>query len=293
VQVRYIIGVDGGGTGTRARLADATGRVLGQGEAGPSALGQGVDQAWRHVQQAVVRAFEAAALPLAGPQQCVLGLGLAGAHVGLRRDRFVAAAPPYALVVLNDDGTTSLFGALRGEPGAVIAAGTGSIGEALWPDGRRLTVGGWGFAIGDEGSGAWLGLRAMRLAHRAQDGRCGAGPLVRRLWQLAGSSREALLAWGEQAGQAGHAALAPLVFEMESEDPAAAALLRDAVQALESHAAALDPSGRLPLVVTGSLGQRLRPRLAPELLARCVEPAGDSADGALLLARLAWEGQTR
>ncbi|MEY2653988.1 MAG: hypothetical protein RLZZ524_1016, partial [Pseudomonadota bacterium] len=56
----FLIGVDGGGTGTRARLCDAQGRVLGDGAAGPSALGQGVEQAWRHIGQAVEAAFGAA-----------------------------------------------------------------------------------------------------------------------------------------------------------------------------------------------------------------------------------------
>jgi glucosamine kinase len=55
-------------------------------------------------------------------------------------------------------------------------------------------------------------------------------------------------------------------------------------------AAALDPSGRLPLVVTGSVGLRLRPRLGAALQARLVEPAGDAADGALWLAQAALQG---
>jgi glucosamine kinase len=175
----------------------------------------------------------------------------------------------------------------------VIAAGTGSIGEALWPDGRRVTVGGWGFKLGDEGSGAWLGLRAMRIAHRVQDGRVPPGPLAEALFRLAGRDRAELLAWAESAGQAEYAALAPLVFDMEAADPAAARLLADAVAALEATAAALDPTGGLPLVLTGSIGVRLQGRLAPALRARLVAPAGDSADGALWLARQALEGRPR
>jgi glucosamine kinase len=104
---------------------------------------------------------------------------------------------------------------------------------------------------------------------------------------LAGRTREALLAWGEQANQATYAQLAPLVFELEAQDPAAAALLQQAVQALEQHVHALDPSGRLPLVLTGSVGQRLKARLAPALRERLVDAAGDSADGALFLVRQA------
>lgn len=288
MKLRYVIGVDGGGTGTRARVAGIDGAVLGSGQAGPSALGQGVQQAWRHVEQAVAQAFHDAGLEeTPPPERCAVALGLSGAHVRSRRDAFLASAPAFGHITLLDDGSTTLHGALRGAPGAVIAAGTGSIGEALWPDGRRITVGGWGFCIGDEGSGAWLGLRAMRIAHRVQDGRLPPSPLAEALFDIAGRDRAALLAWAERSGQAAYAALAPLVFELEAVDPAAARLVEQAVQALEATAAALDPSGRLPLVITGSIGLRLRPRLAPPLQARLVEPAGDSADGALWLAQRA------
>ncbi|MED5618143.1 BadF/BadG/BcrA/BcrD ATPase family protein [Ideonella sp. BN130291] len=290
MDIRYIVGVDGGGTGTRARLAAVGGRVLGVGEAGPSALGQGVAQAWQNVQRAIARAFENAGLVPAAPGECALGLGLSGAHVRSRCDAFVAAAPPYGHVLLSDDGSTSLYGALRGQPGAVVAAGTGSIGEALRADGKRVTVGGWGFGVGDEGSGAWLGLRAVRHAHRAQDGRVPPGPLAHSVWAIAGHTREALLAWSEAAGQADYASMAPLVFDHEADDPVAAALLEQAVQALEQTAHALDPSGSLPLVITGSLGQRLQPRFAPSLRARFTPPLGDSADGALYLVRQQLDG---
>jgi glucosamine kinase len=287
VQLDYIIGIDGGGSGTRAKLFTPDGRLLGQGVAGPSALGQGVEQAWTHVRHAVAQAFGAAGLPPAAPAACAVGLGLSGAHVESRCEAFLKRDPGYAKVVLADDGSTSLYGAFGGRPGAVVAAGTGSIGEALRADGRRVTVGGWGFGVGDEGSGAWLGLRAVRLAQRAQDGRAAAGALAAAVWGVTGRTREAMLAWSEQAGQAAHAQLAPLVFELEARDPAAAGLLRQAVQALEQHVQALDPSGQLPLVLTGSIGLRLKDRLAPEMRARLVEPAGDSADGALFLVRQA------
>ena len=77
-QVRHLIGVDGGGTGTRARVTDAQGQLLGNGTAGPSGLSQGVEQAWRHINQAITAAFADAALPLPPPHQCALGLALAG-----------------------------------------------------------------------------------------------------------------------------------------------------------------------------------------------------------------------
>lgn len=282
---RHLIGIDGGGTGTRARLISAQGALLGYGEAGPSALARGVEAAWAQVQLAVSRAGAAAGLAELQGEDCALGLGLAGANVRALAESFVQAAPAYAGLVLDSDAYTALLGAHGGRPGAIVAAGTGSVGEALHADGRRIEVGGWGFPVGDEGSGAWLGLRAMRHAQQAADGRVAAGALARAVWQVAGSDTQTLLAWCVGAGQTRYAELAPLVFDTAPEDAMAERLLGHATRALEAMARALDPAGTLPLALMGSVGRRLAPRLAPELRERCVEPQGDAAEGALHLIR--------
>jgi glucosamine kinase len=283
--VRYLVGVDGGGTGTRLRLADREGRLLGQGEAGPSALGQGVEQAWRHVQQALQQACGQAGLATLDLGDCAIGLGLSGATVVEQAQAFLHAQPGYAHVVLDNDGYTTVLGAHGGAPGAVVAAGTGSVGEALRADGSRVLVGGWGWINGDEGSGAWLGLKAMRHAQQALDGRVPAGALARAIWAHAGADRETLLAWSAQAAQHGHARLAPLVFETATLDPVAQGLVDEAVAELEKLAAALDPQGQLPLALCGSVALRLAPLFSGTIRARCVSPQGDSADGALLMIR--------
>jgi len=99
------------------------------------------------------------------------------------------------------------------------------------------------------------------------------------------AKRNMRLAWCEKAGQHAYAGLAPLVFDTEAADTRAAQLLNDAARALGGIALALDPDGRLPLVVSGSIGGRLQLRLTPSIRARLVEPAGDAVDGALHLIR--------
>jgi glucosamine kinase len=283
--IRYVIGIDGGGTGTRARLTRADGEVLGFAEAGPSALGQGVQQAWKNVSQAIEDSFHAAHVHAWQPAECAVGLGLAGAIVPKHKQDFMQVANRFGEIELANDGYTALLGAHGGGPGAIVAAGTGSIGEALRDDGEHVSVGGWGYPVGDEGSGAWLGMRAMREAQLASDARGQAGPLVHAIRAVAGNSRDALLAWCERAGQHAYAALAPLVFDTEATDTRSAQLLNDAARAIDGIVLALDPGGRLPLVVTGSIGQRLQSRLGPSIRARLVEPAGDAVDGALRLIR--------
>lgn len=287
--VRFLVGVDGGGTGTRVRLSDVHGRLLGQGWAGPSALGQGIAQAWRHIQMAVQEAAAKAGIERLTLSETAIGLGLSGAGVAAQAQAFIAQQPGYAHIELVNDGTSSVIGAHAGQPGGVIAAGTGTVGEALRADGSMVCVSGWGWIGGDEGSGAWLGIQAMRVAQKAMDGRVVAGPLAQAVWGAAGATheqdRDAINAWVAQAGQHAYAQLAPLVFEHSESDPAAGALVAQAVAELEQLALALDPTQQLPLSLAGSVAQRLAALFSGNIRARCVSPQGDSADGALRLIR--------
>jgi glucosamine kinase len=284
--IEFLLGVDGGGTGTRALLTTRHGESLGRGEAGPSALGQGVPAAWREVERAIGRAFESAGLAV--PQdwsRCALGAGLSGINHLPWKDAFVASQPGFSALAVDTDGFVMLLGAHRGRPGAVVAAGTGSVGEVWRPDGSRAQVGGWGFPVGDEGSGAWLGLRAMAVAQAALDGRVPAGGLAHAVWARCGTDRDELLRWCTGAAQFGYAQLASAVFDAEGDDPAAAHLLARAVTALEALAQALDPAGDLPLALAGSIARRLAPRLAPTWQQRLVAPAAGAEVGALTLIR--------
>ena len=318
--LRFRVGVDGGGTGTRARLQNAAGHTLGQGSAGPSGLSQGTAQAWRHVQQAVAAAFGAAGLPIPPPQQVALGLGLAGAEVDALQAEFRTCNPGYAMVLLENDGITQLAGAHAGRPGIVVSAGTGAVAAARLGGGRVRRCGGWGWPAGDEGGGAWLGLQAARWLQNVLDGRAAAGPLsvvvsaavrlgataeldaeVDATVDTAFDAAAALRAWSAQAGQSACAQLAPLVFvAAQAGDAHAAILLQTAADELARLALSLDgldgldaldtpdsAAGTLPIVLNGSVGTRLALRWPAALQARLVQPCGDSADGALLLLRLA------
>jgi glucosamine kinase len=283
--VDFLIGVDGGGSGTRALLARPDGVVLSQGEAGPSALGQGIEPAWVQVQEAVRAAFSHAGLAAAPWAHCGLAAGLSGANNAPWYDAFIAQNPGFGRLLVETDSFVMLVGAHAGRPGAIVAAGTGAIGEVWRADGSRSSANGWGFPVGDEGSGAWLGVHAVNLAQQAMDGRAEASPLVRRVWAACGSDRESLQAWCGNAGQFAYAQLAPAVFDCEASDSAAAALLSRAVSALDATALALDAPGHLPLAVLGSVGKRLAHRLSPEVRRRCVTEAAGPAAGALTLIR--------
>jgi glucosamine kinase len=287
-----LIGIDGGGTRTRARLQSVDGRTWGEGAAGPSGLSQGIDQAWRHIEQAVAQAFGAAGQPIAPRSECALGLGLAGAGQAALNAAFLAADPGYRHLVLDTDAAALLLGTHGDRRGIVIAAGTGSIGARRGDDGGVQLAGGWGFPMADEGGGAWLGTQAVRHAEAVVDGRDIGGALADRVLRQTGSTRPELQAWCRCAGQYDHAQLAPLVFEAAAHgDPVADALLQSAADELARLVRALQTvGGSLPIVLAGSVGTRLRARWPEDLRARCVEPLGDALDGALRLVRMALAG---
>ena len=282
--IDYVLWVDGGGTGTRVRLADRSGTQLAQGVAGPSALGQGVESAWAQILLAVHAAFDNCSLPVPHWSRCVLAAGLSGNGHQPWREDFLALNPGFAAVLLESDATTMLIGAHAGKPGVMVTAGTGSIAEALYADGHRREVGGWGFPVGDEGSGAWLGLKAMAHTHAVEDGRAAPSALATLVRAHCGGSAAALLAWCAEARQFKYAQLALLVFEAAPMDPVASALLDDAARALERLADVLDPQAQMPVAVCGSVGKQLIPRLSSALQRRCVAPAQDATAGALILA---------
>ena len=73
-------------------------------------------------------------------------------------------------MLVTDDATIALDGALAGEPGIVVIAGTGSIAFGRNAQGRTARAGGWGYLFGDEGGGFWIVREAMRAALRWEEG---------------------------------------------------------------------------------------------------------------------------
>jgi glucosamine kinase len=287
--IDFLIGVDGGGTGTRVRLARRDGTEIAQGAGGPSGLGLGIARAWDSVQHAAAAAFAAAGIEQPPLERMAIGLGLAGVHNKQWAAEFVAANPGYAAIRLETDAFTTLMGAHGGAAGAIVAIGTGSVGEVLREDGSRHEVGGWGFPAGDEASGGWIGLRAIGHIEQVLDGRRERSAFADSIIEACGGNRDAIQVWLGKATQTAYASLAPLVLQhgsTEADDPVARAILLDAGSEVATIAHALDAEGTLPLALCGGLGAALRDFLPPKLLARTTPPLGDSAAGALRMIEL-------
>ena len=282
--VEFLIGVDGGGTGTRVRIvrAGSPDTEIARGSSGPSALILGIEKAWAAIVEAIDNAFAAAAIVRPPSNSMALGLGLAGVHNKQWAAELAEKNPGFGTVVIETDAFTTLLGAHGGKPGAIIAVGTGSVGEVLLPDGVRREVCGWGFPT-DEGSGSWMGLRAMNHIQHVLDGRAPSNEFARAAIDFCGGSRDSVYGWLARSNQTAYAELAPIVIEYAASNSVANAILAEAGRELEKFANALDPSGQLPIAMCGGLSGPLRPYLPITMTARITEPQADAAAGALLM----------
>ncbi|ADG17106.1 BadF/BadG/BcrA/BcrD ATPase family protein [Paraburkholderia atlantica] len=280
----FLIGVDGGGTGTRVVLSDAQGRELAQAASGPSGLGLGIPRAWQSIQAACGEAFERAGVALDW-SRCVLGCGLAGVNNRDWLAEFHEQAPRLAGLAVESDAYTTLLGAHDGAAGVIVALGTGSVAASLASDGEFRMASGYGFPSGDEASGAWLGLRLIVHAQQALDGRAPVDDLAHALLAHTGTEdRDSLVVWLCAANQTAYARLAPIAIEHRAH-PFAARLLGEAGVEVGKMIAALDATGSLPVALCGGLGVPLREYVPQVYQARLREPRADSAHGGLQLAR--------
>ncbi|MFP3567264.1 BadF/BadG/BcrA/BcrD ATPase family protein [Paraburkholderia sp. SIMBA_030] len=280
----FLLGIDGGGSGTRVVLGDSQGRELAQAASGPSGLGLGVERAWQAIQAGCQEAFARAGVTLDW-SRCVLGCGLAGVNNRDWLAAFRALAPGVVGLAIESDAYTTLLGAHGGAPGVVVALGTGSVAAALDGDGACRIVSGYGYPSGDEASGAWLGLRAIVHAQQALDGRGPNDGLAQALLTHVGAhDRDGLVVWLCEANQTAYARLAPIVIAHRTH-LFAARLLGEAGAEVGKMIAALDPSASLPVALCGGLGAPLREYVPQVYQSRLREPLADSAHGGLQLAQ--------
>lgn len=281
---RFFIGVDGGGTGCRARLVDRTGRVLAEGRGGPANLTLGLERATASLAAAVGDAFAAAGLGPADRADTDAAFGLAGIEASGTAAALAAHAFGLGRLAVVSDAETACLGAHDGRDGAILILGTGSQGYAR-RGAARIRIGGWGFAISDGGSGAVLGQRAVRRALAAHEGLAPASALTAAVMQPHVDAA-ALCAWSLAAKPADYGALAPLVFaHAAAGDPVALGLRGEAVAEVEALVEGLAARAEAPVALVGGLAPIYGPLLGPRLAAMLVRPAGDAMDGALRLAR--------
>lgn len=215
-----VIGIDGGGSSTRAWLAEATDQsidVIGKGNSGAGNPQTNPDAAFGHLHDAVSHAFEQADLPrqtVASACICMAGAGRPESERLVRQ--WAESVALSRSVVIANDALPILYAANESAVGIALICGTGSLAYGRNRPGRTSRCGGWGPILGDEGSGYWIARRAFQAAVRFGDGRGPETDLLPRLLEhlrLQSPSDLVLVVHSQNFGRPEMAALAPLVFE--------------------------------------------------------------------------------
>jgi glucosamine kinase len=279
-----LLGVDGGGTRCRARLTDWTDKVLGQAEAGPANIRLGLQESLAAVAAATRACLQQAGL--AGEEgRIVACLALAGACDPSSLAKAEALPLPFRHATFTGDARAACVGAHAGRDGAIIIVGTGSVGWGIVGE-REFRVGGWGFPLSDEGSGAWLGFEALRQLLRAHDGLAEWCPLLQSMFERFQSDAYAIVSWMRQAGPRDYAALAPIIVAYaEQRDPVSCNLIRSAAARIDAMAARLVELGAPRVSLMGGLSGTMRRYVSERTRGHLVAPLGDAVSGALRLAR--------
>ena len=292
-----LVGADVGGSKTAVAVANGE-KVLAR-AAGPGAAvrpGRALQSAATIVE--VVRQALASAGALRAD---VLVVGAAGAGRQPEQselERALRTEQVAEKVVVVTDIEIALIAAFGDGPGIVVSAGTGSIAVGRDRSGTLRRMGGYGWQMGDEGSGYAIGRAALGAVSRARDGRSPTTPLQNR---VLGATRTAdfdeLVSWAATASPAEVAALAPQVLEVATTgDVVARGILDYAARELSQLAICLKPllseQDRMPVALAGGLLDAVTP-LRAAVLTKLAEHDGlavidapiDAAVGAIALAK--------
>jgi N-acetylglucosamine kinase-like BadF-type ATPase len=276
----YVLGIDAGGTKTVCYLADADGRIVGVGRGNGANLQAHGELEVEKVLHGIIE--EALADRLIVPAATCVGIAGVDREDDARIVRGIMRRlgfRSHTLVV--NDALIALVAGVGDEPGVVIIAGTGSIAYGVNQDGHAARAGGWGFVLGDEGSGFWIGREALMAVVREADGRgprTGLTPLVLEhftLEQVSGLVREV---YDRGLHRQAVAALGPVVERARAEgDVVAGEVLRHASEELTRAAASVIErlqmrGSTFQTVLSGGMF-RLMPWLVEDVTRRLAEVA--------------------
>ncbi|WP_026622372.1 glucosamine kinase [Ensifer sp. WSM1721] len=279
----YLIGIDGGGTSCRAAVALPDGRILGRGKAGAANILTDPETALQNITDAARAAFEDAGLDPAGITASRAILGVAGHNVG-DAVHYVKRRLPFAVADIESDGLIALQGALGDKDGAVAILGTGTIYIAREGDAVSY-IGGWGFTIGDHGSGARIGHALLQESLLSYDGIHEGSAVTDSVLSEFNNDPRDVVDFARLAKPGEFGRYAPRVFDhAERGDPVALRLIKAAATTVDEALDVVVSRGSRTICLLGGLAPLYRRWLAERHQPLFVEAEADALTGAVALA---------
>ncbi len=263
--MKVVLGIDGGGTNTRAALV-ADGKILATGQSGSiKRLRVGAEAAEANLRallkdvyaQSGVKDVEAACCGVASASMPGITEWITAVFddFGVERSEVVG------------DHIIALDAAFQGGPGILQIAGTGTNCVGRAPDGSLETAGGWSSRLGDEGSGYWIGVNSIRRALHALDREepCQVIPKVGEIWGT--KDMDEFINLGDGTPGPDFAALAPAINQLaEAGDAVAVGILQQAAIDLVGFVMLVRAklrrkhgiTGEVPVAWTGSVIDKMR-----------------------------------
>ncbi len=225
----HVVGVDAGGSKTEWRWLSPHGLTLATGRLEGFNLQTTPLNPWAQALRQAIRSLQQSHRL---PEPALVAVGAAGVYTPEERQRVRQALQRIleVPVVVLSDVEIAHYAAYGPQPGILLVAGTGAIAWARTDQGGEVRAGGYGLLLDDEGSGAWIALKALQAALRAYEGR---GPETRLvdLWLRDRSPREVALEYAK-APPGTLARWFPQVVALAQEDPVARRIVDDAIEAL-------------------------------------------------------------
>ena len=279
----YLVGVDGGGSNCRIAIANTDGRMLGKACGAAANPTTSLPGAVRAILDTLKMAQDNAGIDDADIATAHAHFGLAGA-ISDDIATQVAKAMPFADIHVTDDRATTMAGALGKNDGYVAAVGTGSFVGSK--SGHQKTfVGGWGFELGDEASGAWLGRQLLATVLRQLDGMRAASKLLSETLNGFQNDTGAIVRFAKRATPSDFAEFAPKIVDAaHAGDAAGKEIMRRGADYLQAALETLNFQAGDPLCLSGGLGPQYQAYLRPDFTQNIVSPHASALEGALALA---------
>lgn len=213
--MKYIIGIDGGGTKTEAVAYSLDGKQLSTSHTGFGNVLINKDEAIKNIIISIDQCIIAIPKSIENPQCEAIYLGLAGAEVGdvsTYISKILAEKYRVKVKVVND-AVIALASLLKGEDGILTISGTGSISYGIC-EGKTKSAGGWGHLLGDEGSGYFIAIEALKLITIEEDLNLESSELAKALLEKIGVENRKQITTFVYASTKGEiASLVPIIVE--------------------------------------------------------------------------------